>query len=109
MLLLLSAEIFNQTVEENDEDIKAMAIKYAGPVVAVLGGIGAAWQSLFGGKGVISGLVGVSPFFSTAGLLYGFEEDGFGFNEESGDVHQHARRGSHPHLLVRRRTDPYGA
>jgi hypothetical protein len=83
MLLLLSAEIFNQTVEENDEDIKAMANKYAGPVVAVLGGIGAAWQSLFGGKGVISGLVGVLAVLSIAGLLYGFEEDGFGFNEKS--------------------------
>jgi hypothetical protein len=83
MLLVLSAEIFNQTVEENDEDIKAMANKYAGPVVALLGGVGAAWQAVFGGKGVVSGLVGMLAVLSVAGLIYGFEEDGFGMNEKS--------------------------
>ena len=83
MLLLLSAEIFNQTVEENDEEIKRMARKYAGPVVGILGAVGTFWSSVFGGKGVMSALVGVLAVVGVAAFIFSFEEDGVGLNEQT--------------------------
>ena len=83
MLLLLSAEIFNQTVEENDEEIKRMARKYAGPVVGILGAVGTFWSSVFGGKGVMSALVGVLAVVGVAAFIFSLEEDGVGLNEQT--------------------------
>jgi hypothetical protein len=83
MLLFLSAEIFNQTIEENEEDIKRTAKKYFGPVVAIGEGIGGFWDSLFGHRHLLATLAAAPIVLLFAALLYMFQEPGFGFNDRT--------------------------
>lgn len=83
MLLFLSAEIFNQTVEENEEDIKRTARKYAGPVVAVGEAIGGVWDSLFGHRHLLATLAAAPIILLLAALIYIFQEPGFGMNDQT--------------------------
>lgn len=83
MLLFLSAEIFNQTVEENEEDIKKQAKKYLGPIVALGEAIGGFWDSLFGHRHLLATLVAGPIVLMIAAFIYMFQEPNFGFNERT--------------------------
>ena len=82
MLLLLSAEIFNQTVEENDEKIKAWLSPIFGPFEAIATTLNNLWNST-GGRGVLTILGPFLAILAIGGIVYGFEEPGFGFNDKS--------------------------
>ena len=83
MLLFLSAEIFNQTIEENENDIKGLMRKYAGPVIAVGEGIGSVWDALFAERHMLATLAAAPIILTLAAVLYIFEEPGFGFNNQT--------------------------
>lgn len=85
MLLVLSSEIFNQTVEENDEEVKRLLKKYAAPLMWVIGAVGALWGAVSspGAKGPLGAILPPLVVLTVAGLIYSFEESGFGFNDKS--------------------------
>jgi hypothetical protein len=76
-LLVLSAEIFNKTVEENDADFKRWFRFVVVPVEAV-----SAKVHEWAGSG--AGLFGAPlAILAVGALVYGLAEPGFGFNEKS--------------------------
>ena len=82
VLMLLSAEIFNQTVEENEDDIKSWFGRISGPLKGLLGVIGDVGRLITDGRGV-AGILAPIVLLALAALLYGLEEPGYGINEQS--------------------------
>ncbi|HVP05512.1 MAG TPA: choice-of-anchor L domain-containing protein [Dehalococcoidia bacterium] len=82
MLLVLTAEVFNKTVEENQDTLKRWFAWIFGPIERAGERIGAAWNASAGQSflGVIGAPLAV---LLIAGALYGFSQPGFGFNTES--------------------------
>jgi hypothetical protein len=83
MLLLLSAEVFNQTVEENEEDIKKFFGRVFAPVVALFGWIGGIWSSLTSSGTAGSHVIGALFLMGLAGIIYTLPEPDFGANERT--------------------------
>jgi hypothetical protein len=82
MLMLLSAEIFNQTLEENEDDIKGWFGRLVGPFKGLFGPLGDFGRVLTDGRGV-AGLLAPVFLLALAAVLYGLEEPGYGLNEKS--------------------------
>jgi len=82
VLMLLSAEIFNQTVEENEDDIKSWFGRISGPLKGLLGVVGDIGRLITDGRGV-AGILAPIVLLALAALLYGLEEPGYGINEQS--------------------------
>jgi hypothetical protein len=82
MLLILSSELFNKTVEENHDTLKRWLKPVAGPLESLFTRIGDGWNSSTGGSGI--GKIGPPiAVLAVAGLIYGVLEPGFGFNDKS--------------------------
>ena len=80
MLLVASAELFNKTVEENEDDFKRWFKVVFGPVESA-----SAWlHRVAGGEGSLLGKV-VAPLvlLGLGGLIYVISEPDFGFNDRS--------------------------
>ena len=82
VLMLLSAEIFNQTIEENEDDIKNWFGRISGPLKGFFGVFGDIGRLITDGRGV-AGLLAPIVLLALAALLYGLEEPGYGINEQS--------------------------
>jgi len=82
VLMLLSAEIFNQTIEENEDEIRSWFDRISGPFKGLLGLIGDVGRLITDGRGV-AGLLAPIVLLALAALLYGLEEPGYGINEQS--------------------------
>ena len=82
VLMLLSAEIFNQTLEENEPEIKRWFRRVSKPLKALFGVIGDAGRLITDGRGV-AGLLAPIVLLALAALLYGLEEPGYGVNNQS--------------------------
>ena len=82
VLMLLSAEIFNQTLEENEDDIKNWFGRISGPLKGLFGLIGDIGRLITDGRGV-AGILAPVVLLALAALLYGLEEPGYGINEQS--------------------------
>lgn len=83
LLLLISSALFNQTVEENREDIEGFAERKMAPVIGFLGFIGGAWKRAAEGRSWVDRAAGPLTVLLISGLVYGFLEPGFGFNSRS--------------------------
>lgn len=83
ILILLSATLFNQTVQENSDDIHAFFGKFLAPFQAIVGVLGGGWDLINGSRGGISALAGPLSVLGLTGLIYGFAEPGFGLNDKS--------------------------
>lgn len=83
LLLLISSGLFNQTVEENRDDIEGFFERFAGPVVATVGIFGRVWSRAAGGGSRVSRVAAPIGVLMLTGLIYGFLEPGFGFNSKS--------------------------
>jgi hypothetical protein len=82
MLLVLTAELFNKTVEENQDTLKRWFSWFFGPIEAAGERVGAAWNSSAGQSFI--GVIGAPlAILGIAGLIYGFSQPGFGFNSTS--------------------------
>ncbi len=82
VLMLLTAEIFNQTIEENEGDIKKWFGRISGPLKGLFGVIGEMGRVITDGRG-FAGILAPIVLLALAALLYGLEEPGYGINEES--------------------------
>ena len=82
VLMLATAEIFNQTVEENEDDIRGWFERISGPLKGVFDIIGNVGRLITDGRGV-AGLLAPIVLLALAALLYGLEEPGYGVNEQS--------------------------
>ncbi|MEO8456272.1 MAG: FGLLP motif-containing membrane protein [Chloroflexota bacterium] len=82
LLLLLSSELFNKTVEENHGTLARWFSPITHPVEGFFSGIAGAWKSKTDGS--IIGAVGpVALVLAVSALIYGALEPGFGLNEKS--------------------------
>lgn len=82
MLMLVTTEIFNQTVEDNEHWLKESLANLVGPFKGIFGFIGGAARALTDGQG-IAGIVAPIFLLALAAFLYGLEEPGYGINERS--------------------------
>ncbi|HEY5624993.1 MAG TPA: FGLLP motif-containing membrane protein, partial [Dehalococcoidia bacterium] len=82
VLMLLTAEIFNQTLEENEGDIKKWFGRISGPLKGIFGVFGGLARLITDGRGV-AGIFAPIVLLALAALLYGLEEPGYGINEQS--------------------------
>lgn len=82
LLILLTATLFNQTLQENDKEIADMVHGALGPVGGAFAGAKAGLESIGEWRG-IAGLAGPLTILGLTGLIYGFTEPGFGLNEKS--------------------------
>lgn len=82
VLMLLTAEIFNQTLEENEDDIKDWFGRISGPLKGVFGVFGDLARLITDGRG-FAGIFAPIVLLALAALLYGLEEPGYGINEQS--------------------------
>lgn len=82
MLLLLSSELFNKTVEENHHTLTKWFKPVTSPFAGTFGAIGDGWKEKTAGTwfGAIAPPLGV---LAIAALIYGGLEPGFGLNEKS--------------------------
>jgi hypothetical protein len=82
VLMLLTAEIFNQTVEENEGWLKEWLASVFGPLRGVFGVFADGARIVTDGRG-IAGIVAPIILLALAALLYGLEEPGAGINERT--------------------------
>ena len=78
IVMLATAAVFNQTLEENDEDVRAVLRWMAKPFTAVAGA--AAFVS---GDSWVNRLMGPFIVLGLAAILYALEDPSFGFNNET--------------------------
>ncbi len=83
ILILLTATVFNQTVQENSEDIERFLSRLFAPFRGFLGVFGKGWDTINGERPGVGAFLGPLAVLGLAGLIYGFAEPGFGFNNKS--------------------------
>jgi hypothetical protein len=82
ILIILSAELFNKTVEENHDTIRRWLKPVFGPIESLFTSVGDNWNSATGESQL--GKIGPPlAVLAVAGLIYGVLEPGFGFNNKS--------------------------
>ena len=82
MIIILSCELFNKTVEENHDTLKRWTKPVSGPIEGLFIRIGDAWKSATGASPI--GKIGpILAVLGISGLIYGVLEPGFGFNDKS--------------------------
>lgn len=82
LLLVLTSELVNKTVEENQPTLRRWFAWIFEPIQAAGEAIGGAWKSSAGQSFI--GVIGAPLAIMTiAGVLYGLSQPGFGFNRES--------------------------
>lgn len=82
IVILLSAQVFNGTIEENNEEIERFARRYVRPVAAPLRGARSVWRRVGLINPHISRIVGIGVVLGATALVYGFLEPGFQLNED---------------------------
>lgn len=83
LLLLISSGLFNQTVEENRDDIEGFFERFAAPLVAVVAFLGRTWKRVGSGSSRFRRIAVPIGVLMLTGLIYGNLEPGFGFNSKS--------------------------
>lgn len=82
LLLLLSSELFNKTVEENHSTLARWFSPISHPIEGFFGGIAGGWKSKTEGSWIGS-LGPLAAILLISTLIYGALEPGFGLNEKS--------------------------
>ena len=83
IMILITATLFNQTVQENSDKIGGFFKRLFSPVDGLLRLAGGAMGALSSNGGGIAALMGPLVILGLTGLVYGFAEPGFGLNEKS--------------------------
>ena len=83
VIILLSATIFNQTVQENSDDLHNFFGRLLGPFRGIAERSHGAWAHLGEDGGPWAAVLGPLVMLGLAGVIYGFAEPGFGLNNKS--------------------------
>jgi hypothetical protein len=83
VMILITATLFNQTVQENSEEIEAWLGRLLTPVRGLGEMLGGVWEAASGNGSGLAAAAGPLSVLGLTGLVYGFAEPGFGFNEKS--------------------------
>ena len=83
ILIFLTAEIFNQTIRDNQSDVESWMRNFFGPVIGIWGGLSAAMGAATLHNKKLQSLVWLGIVLVITVLIEGFLEPGFGFNKES--------------------------
>lgn len=83
VLILVTATLFNQTVQENSEEIHGFFRRLMGPLRSVVDAAGSILGSAAEGRPWMSAVGGPVAMLGLAGVIYGFSEPGFGLNTKS--------------------------
>lgn len=83
LILLLTAAVFNQAVEENDKAVRAIFAKVAAPFTAVLGIEDSLVDRVFGKVNPVRKFAPSVLALGIAAAIYGLEEPDFGLNTQS--------------------------
>jgi hypothetical protein len=86
LLLLISSALFNQTVEENRKEIEGMFRGVVTPFRRAFGVVRRGTHIIYAGPPWMDRVIGPFLVLSLTGLIYGFLEPGFGFNQRSAVV-----------------------
>jgi hypothetical protein len=82
IVILLSSQIFNQTIEENNRDIEAFLKRYVRPFAAPFTGLRNVWRSAFSGSPRNSRIAAIGVVLGATALVYGFLEPRFKLNKD---------------------------
>ncbi len=82
IVILLSSQIFNQTIEENNRDIETFLKRYVRPFAAPFTGLRNLWRSAFTGNPRNSRIAAIGIVLGGTALVYGFLEPGFKLNKD---------------------------
>ena len=83
VVILLTATLFNQTVQENSEEIEGFVSRLFTPLRGVGRALRGGWEVASGRRQGVGAFVAPVAVLGVAGLVYGFSEPGFGFNSHS--------------------------
>ena len=78
LVILATAAVFNQTLEENDEDVRAAGRWLARPFTALAG-----VTAIFSGDSWVNRVTGPLVVLGLAAILYALEDPSFGFNSST--------------------------
>jgi hypothetical protein len=81
--ILLTATLFNQTVQENSDDIEAFFGRFLSPFRAIGHALNGIFNTASGNGTGFASVVAPFSILSLTALVYGFAEPGFGFNDKS--------------------------
>lgn len=80
--ILLSSQIFNETIEENNQQVESFFKRYIRPAGAPLRALRDAWRNSVPGDARFARFAGVGIVLVATALVYGFLEPGFSFNSD---------------------------
>jgi hypothetical protein len=82
IVILLSSQIFNETIQENNSEIEGWVKRYVRPLAAPFNGLRSTWRSAFTGNPRNSRIAAIGVVLGATGLVYGFLEPGFKLNKD---------------------------
>jgi hypothetical protein len=82
IVILLSSQIFNETIEENNDEIEGWIKRYVRPFAAPFKGMRSAWRSALTGNPRVSSIAAIGVVLGATGVVYGFLEPGFKLNKD---------------------------
>ena len=82
IVILLSAQIFNETMEENNAELEGFARRYVRPLAAPYRGLRSVWRSLAAGNQEYSATAAIVVVLGATAVVYGFLEPGFQLNKD---------------------------
>ena len=83
ILIFLTAEIFNQTIRDNQTDVESWMRNFFGPVIGIWGGLSAAMGAATLGSQKLRNLFWLAIVLVITVLIEGFLDPDFGLNHES--------------------------
>lgn len=81
--ILLTATMFNQTVQENSDSIERFLGRFLAPLRGAARRLGRVFDALSGSGGGLAAVAGPVAVLALTALVYGFAEPGFGLNDKS--------------------------
>jgi len=82
IVILLSSQIFNETIEDNNKSIEGFAKKYVRPLGAPFNSLRSTWRSAFASNPRYSATAAIMVVLAATALVYGFLEPGFSLNKD---------------------------
>jgi hypothetical protein len=82
IVLLLSSQLFNETIEENNAEIEGFLKKYVRPFGAPFSSVRATWRSAFASNPQASATAAILVVLGMTAVVYGFLEPGFTLDKD---------------------------
>jgi hypothetical protein len=82
IVILLSSQIFNETIEDNNKEIERFAKRYVRPLGAPFNSLRATWRSAFANNQQYSATAAIMVVLAATALVYGFLEPGFSLDKD---------------------------